>query len=79
MTSDFAARSRQYHDALHEALAGDDSDGTGHTRALTLSANYAITRAWSLGCGLGYFSQDTDTSGGYDANTAYCSLALRLQ
>lgn len=76
--------SRDRYDTRFVDGAEEDSNSTGHTRAFTLSANYAITRAWSLGCGLGYFSQDTNISSafgssGYDANTAYCSLGLRLQ
>jgi hypothetical protein len=79
-----ASYSRDRYDTRFVEGADEDSDSTGNTRALRLSASYAITRAWSLGCGLGYYSRDTEISTsagsfGYDATTAYCSAALRLQ
>ncbi|MBA3588018.1 hypothetical protein [Methylibium sp.] len=76
--------SRDRYDTRFVEGADDDSDSTGNTKSLRLAASYAISRAWSLGCGLAYYSRDTEISTstgsfGYDATTAYCSAALRLQ
>lgn len=76
--------SRDRYDTRFVEGAGDDSDSTGNTKSLSLSASYAITRAWGLGCGLAYYSRDTKISTstgsfGYDATTAYCSASLRLR
>jgi hypothetical protein len=76
--------SRERYDTRFVEGASVDSNSKGHTQAVSLSATYAITRAWSLACGVSHQSRDTDISTsagsfGYDANVGYCSAALRLQ
>ncbi|HSV69327.1 MAG TPA: hypothetical protein VLI72_04395 [Methylibium sp.] len=56
----------------------------GYSRRVGLTAGYAITRVWTLQCGLSRLSRDSGvTLGGqsyaYDANTASCSATLALQ
>lgn len=56
----------------------------GYSRRVGLTAGYAITRVWTLQCGLSRLSRDSGvTLGGqsyaYDANTGSCSATLALQ
>ena len=68
-------------DALNAGTAASTSEYGDTSRSVTLGANYAIARHWSLACNLVHIERDV---GGtlafqYSANTANCSAQYTLR